>query len=385
MILQDLMRRYAIAVAVFIHFIALPSRGNTVALLIGNNSYQHAGALQNPQNDVRGIARKFNAEGVACDVVTDATKGEIEAALDRLRAASASASVVMIYFAGHGIEIGGENYIVPIEASAQSRSRLIEGTISVGEVLERLGEYGTSTRLLVLDCCRNDPFEGISGGLAEIKESSLPSNTMVVYSGAPGETVPDGSGENSPFAGHVIQNLVPGRSALNIFLSVAESIKGGQKPWMKYDGEMANLGSLITFPLLGKPLSTGEVNLSLLLRIIESRYQATMREYEQRRAANDPNWTRPSQSIADRGRQTVLDIARTYLPAGYFGPSGVESYIDTEIALAAGGIAPGDPHFLEAYCLAAGAIEGTLVNDILERSLGKAAAASWLEEHELEY
>lgn len=368
------------------HLAPPPVRGDTVALMIGNNAYQYAGPLRNPVNDVSGIARKFKEEGVAHEVVADASRGEIVAALNRLRTASVGASVVMFYFAGHGFEAGGQNYLVPIDA--RKGSSLIEDTISVGEILETLGECGTSTRFLVLDCCRNDPFAGVAGGLAEIEVSTLPPGVAIIYSGAPGKTVPDGRGDNSPFAAQVINNLVPGHSALHIFTSVAKSMEGAQKPWMQYDGALENMVPLCARPLLAGPLATGDVNLSLLLRIIENYGEATEREYEQRRLAQDPDWTGPSPALAKRARQRVLDIAKIYVPNDYYGPNGVAAYLDAEIALAVDGmtLGRGSRDELVSYCLALQTFEGVMVKGILTRALGsEESAVDWLGEHGLEY
>lgn len=305
--------------------LTLSARGDTVALLVGNNDYQFVGKLRNPIRDVNGIGNKFKGAGVRHEIVADATRTDMEEALDRLRLASMKASVVMFYFAGHGIEIEGKNYLLPTDVKRPaSSSGVATGAISLDQVLERLGQCGMSSRVLVLDCCRNNPFGNQPGGLARIKASSLPPDTVVMYSGAPGEAVSDGGvGGHSPFAKRVIENLVPGKSALTIFSTVATTIDARQKPWIKFDGEGEKFARLVLSPLMGQKLPEG-VNLRLLANFI-SVYQK-----------DDPLERRGySRPIIEEGIghqiKLIQSIAEVYFPADYFGSIGVLAYLEREM------------------------------------------------------
>lgn len=363
---------------------------DTAALFIGNNEYKHVVPLLNPINDVRGISKKFKSAGISHEVLVNASRSDMEDALDNLRLTAANAAVVMVYFAGHGIEVDGKNYLIPTGAELASESRLPDETISLDAVLKRLGECGTSSRFLVLDCCRNNPFasekwlKGYTGGLAPIEKSALPPDTVVIYSGAPGEAVPDGTGENSPFAAGVIANCVPGKSALNIFTTVAGSIKDGQKPWMRFNGELASLAPLVVTPLLGKPLPMGEVNLSLMLRIFETSGREIEEHFQQDKMQNSPAHMRWH---VGKMRQRVVDIAKVYLPAGYYGPAGVEAYLNAEIALMLKAQTEETVRnrALEVEGLAINTFEGNMVELIVKRALGKEAGAAWMQEHDFDY
>lgn len=374
--------------AIFVYWPMSLACADTVALMIGNNDYEHISRLRNPVNDTNSIAQKFKKAGVAHEVVTNATREEMEDALDRLRLASAGASVVMFYFAGHGIEVDGKNYLLPTGARIDSASKLETEAISLDRLLSRLGKCGTSSRVLVLDCCRDNPFArenwlaGYKGGLARIEVSALPPDTLVVYSGAPGKTVPDGAGDNSPFAKGVIENLSTGKSALNIFSSVATSIKSGQKPWMKFDGELAKLAPLVVTPLLGPPLEGGQVNLSLMLRIFEASGKEIEAHFQKDGMQNSPEHQR---WLVARMKQRLTDVSKIYLPEGYYGPRGLATYLDAEInlLLRQQTAQTAKERNLEIQVLAIEAFEGEMVKLIVKRALGEDKAAAWMEQNGL--
>ena len=382
--------RRLLMAAAFICFSFSFASADTVALLVGNNDYKHIRQLRNPINDVAGIGKKFKAAGVVHEVVTDATRGDMEDALDRLRLASTKASVVMLYFAGHGIELNGKNYLLPTGARLTSSSQLATEAISLDQILKRLGQCGMSSRFLVLDCCRDNPFVGekwlggYTGGLAPVEKSDLPSDTVVIYSGAPGKTVPDGVGDNSPFASEVITQLQSGKSAFNVFFSVASSIKSGQKPWLEFNGEFEQLGPLLIHPLLGKPLPTGEVNLSLLLRLFESSGQEIEDHFQKDGMQNSLSHQR---FYVARKTQLLRDLANIYMPDGYYGPKGMEAYLSAEVAVFVNQQEPdvARTRLLEMQALAMQTFEGEMVGMIVKRSLSEDKAAAWLEDNGFDY
>ena len=367
----------------------ISAQADTVALLIGNNAYEHAAQLENPINDVDGIGRVLKKGGLASEVVTDASKEDMEDALDRLRVAAGKATVVMFYFAGHGIEVDGKNYLVPTGATLASSDSVLKETLSLDQVLARIGKCGTSSRIVVLDCCRDNPFAdekwlgSYKGGLARIDPATLPPDTAIVYSGAPGKSVPDGEGANSPFAAKVIENLVPGKSPLSIFTTVASTIEGGQKPWIKFDGEGQMFARLVLSPLMGQKLPEG-VNLRLLTNYIST--------YNK----EDPPENRGfSRSVLYQGISAqiklIQSIAEAYFPADYFGSLGVSTYLRREMDLVANARnaelkARGEsvPEFLATESAEAKSSELTdiwweMARLVASRSLEGKALAAWLQ------
>lgn len=181
--------------------------GRRVALVIGNAKYRHAGLLENPVRDAELVAFTLRSTGFhSVTVKTDLTReGMIQALRDFARVAD-GAAWAMVYFSGHGIEFGGVNYMIPIDAQLLADRDIELETINIGQVLNTV-EGATRLRLLVMDACRNNPFAGqmrrtmasrsLGRGLARIEPEA---GTLVVYAAKHGEVALDGTGRNSPFA-----------------------------------------------------------------------------------------------------------------------------------------------------------------------------------------
>ncbi len=174
-----------------------------VALIIGNAQYLNTSPLENADNDanlVADSARKagFDEVGVALDQSVD----DFRLTLRRFREQADGADVAMIYYAGHGMEGQGENWLVPIDAELNSSFDLPFETINLNRLMETVA--GAQVRVVVLDACRNNPFanswragsRAVARGLAGIDVDDV----LVIYAAAPGQTASDGEGANSPFA-----------------------------------------------------------------------------------------------------------------------------------------------------------------------------------------
>ncbi|WP_156679250.1 caspase family protein [Sphingomonas profundi] len=174
-----------------------------VALVIGNGNYASVGPLLNPIADAGIVAdalRKVAFDSVT--VASDLDRGGFERALRAFRAQAAGAKVAMIYYAGHGVEDGGHNWLIPVDATLQSNFDLAYEAIDLDRVMEAVA--GAKVRLVVLDACRNTPFarrwpratRGMVRGLGEIAVDDY----LVIFAAAPGQTANDGMRINSPFA-----------------------------------------------------------------------------------------------------------------------------------------------------------------------------------------
>jgi hypothetical protein len=191
-----------------------------VALVIGNSAYQNATQLANPSRDANAISDLFRTAGF--DVVEtrlDLGNLEFKRVARDFTAAARTADIAVVYFAGHGIEVNGTNYLLPVDAKLASDFDVEDEALSLDRVMRAI-EPARRLRLVILDACRDNPFvrsmqrsvstRNLSGGLAKVEPVST--DTLVAFATRPGSTAEDGQGENSPFAAALIKNLtVPGR------------------------------------------------------------------------------------------------------------------------------------------------------------------------------
>jgi Caspase domain len=216
---------YAIAVA--LGLLCIPIWANAafadrrVALVVGNSAYQNAPVLPNPAKDARAIAAMFQQVGF--DVVSaqyDIKNLEFKRAIRQFEDAAADADIAVVYYAGHGIEIHGTNYLVPVDAKLASDRDAEDEAITLDRLIESV-DGAKRLRVVILDACRDNPFtrtmnqqragavRGISSGLGMIEPSGI--NTLIAYAAKAGSVAQDGNANHSPFALALLDNLfVPG-------------------------------------------------------------------------------------------------------------------------------------------------------------------------------
>jgi tetratricopeptide (TPR) repeat protein len=204
-----------------------------VALVIGNSQYRSVPVLPNPRRDAQAVAQALREDGFqTVMVVNDAGRDALRDALRRFRAEADKAEWALVYYAGHGVQIGKTNYLIPVDAKLADARDVQGETIAYGEVEAAVG--GASTlRIIVLDACRTDPFETqmarANPGRAVARGLSPPPETdagmLVVYSAKDGQVAEDGDGANSPFAAALVAQLkVPGREVRRLFDYVREDV-----------------------------------------------------------------------------------------------------------------------------------------------------------------
>ena len=188
-----------------------------VALIIGNADYSLQAKLANPTNDARSVAATLRSMGFD-DVVlaTDANLDDMRAKLRAFSKLSETADIAVVYYAGHGIEVGGANYLVPIGATLKS-DRDVEFELVPLDMVMRSVDGARKLKIILVDACRDNPFISkmdLSGsrsrsvgarGLARVEQA--PTNSVVVYAAAAGKTADDGRARNSPFASALIKHL----------------------------------------------------------------------------------------------------------------------------------------------------------------------------------
>ncbi|RTM11314.1 MAG: caspase family protein [Bradyrhizobiaceae bacterium] len=183
------------------------SAGNRVALVLANSAYQHAPPLTNPVNDGAVMAKTLKEAGFdVVDYRHDLSALETRRVLREFADATRTADIAVVYYAGHGIEVEGSNYLIPVDAKLERDTDVYDEALSLDRVLVAV-EPAKQLRLVILDACRDNPFgktmkrtvaaRGIGRGLAQVEPTSP--NTLIAYSAKAGFTAQDGDGANSPF------------------------------------------------------------------------------------------------------------------------------------------------------------------------------------------
>ena len=214
-----------------------------VALVVGNSTYAHIGRLPNPDNDARDMAAALRRLGFEVTTEFDADRAELTEALRRFTRQSAGADVSLVFYAGHGIEMDGVNYLVPVDARLERDVDVCFETVTVDDLL--VSTSGASLRLLILDACRNNPLarsmqrtaaiRSVSGGsFGDLNEDLLGDETLVAYAAAAGTTAADGRGRNSPYTSALLaqleQPLEIGLLFRRVRAQVLASTNGAQRP-----------------------------------------------------------------------------------------------------------------------------------------------------------
>ena len=233
-----------------------------VALVVGNSTYAHIGRLPNPDNDARDISSALRRLGFEVTTELDADREELTEALRQFTRQSAGADVSLVFYAGHGIEMDGVNYLVPVDARLERDVDVRFETVTVDDLL--VSTTGASLRLVLLDACRNNPLarsmqrtaatRTVSGGsFADLNEDLLGDETLVAYAAAAGTTAADGRGRNSPYTAALLSHLETpleiGLLFRRVRAQVLASTNGAQRPHEYH--------SLVSEHYLARTLATG--------------------------------------------------------------------------------------------------------------------------------
>lgn len=218
------------------------SAGRRVALVIGNGSYRSVDRLANPANDARLMARTLQASGftlVGDGPQLDLSKPQFDRLVQQFGRALQGADVALFYYSGHGMQVAGTNWLVPVDANPAGARDLDFQAVDANLVLRQMEGAGTRLNLMILDACRNNPFavRGVrasGGGLAEMR---APEGTLISYATQPGNVAADGGGANSPYTAALAAAMrQPGLDVFRVFnqvgLSVKEMTGGQQQPWL---------------------------------------------------------------------------------------------------------------------------------------------------------
>ena len=184
-------------------------RASRIALVIGNGHYPDANApLTQPINDARALTAALRSNGFDVDVVEDASKDDMNRAVNRLQSKIKADSVVMLFFGGYGVQVGRESYMIPVDAAIWKEADVRRDGLSIEQVLDVMKEQGARTKLVVIDASRRNPYErrfrAFSHGLAPI---SAPDNALILTSATPGKVADDSNGAHSVLMAELLGNL----------------------------------------------------------------------------------------------------------------------------------------------------------------------------------
>ena len=230
----------AVAATVVVTFASSASAQDRIALVIGNSSYETVAALDNPTRDAELIASTLEQIDFQVTLLIDATQIEMKQALSdfgrNLRNGGPD-TTGLFYYAGHGVQSFGNNYLLPVDVSLSDAADLDLQGVEAQSVLRQMASARNRTNFVILDACRNNPFEDMaefdSPGLAEMK---APTGTFLSYATSPGAVALDGLGQNSPFTTALAREMTrPGLPVEQMFkqvrVSVLEKTNGLQTPW----------------------------------------------------------------------------------------------------------------------------------------------------------
>ena len=247
-----------------------------IALVIGNSNYPSA-PLRNPRNDANTMASTLAGLGFEVKTLLDQRRvdmlREVRGFSERLKTEK---TVGLLYFAGHGMQARGKNFVIPVDADIRTEDEIEEQGIDLQFIVDRMGSAGSSSLILILDACRNNPFvaKGLrnASGLAAIDG---PPGTLVAFSAAPGKVAFDGEGDNSPYTKRVAEALsTPGIPVEEVFkrvrVGVLKDTSDKQVPWEN---------TALTRDFYFKPVEPGSAKVaSVLAPLEEDRYWAEIKE-----------------------------------------------------------------------------------------------------------
>ncbi|QOZ70595.1 caspase family protein [Bradyrhizobium arachidis] len=226
-------------------------RGTRMALIIGNGGYAHVKALPNPPNDARAVAKSLRDIGFTVSEGVDLDRAAMQKMTRDFLRDAARAQVALVYYAGHGVQVEGHNYLIPVDVELKPGANMTEAMIDMDAIMAGLDDQ-VRTNILIFDACRNNPMaqkvasagtnraiEGASGLAAPTSlgaGATLGAGTLIAFATAPGQVALDGEGANSPFSAALSRHIgTPGlevqQMLTRVRAEVVSSTKNKQVPW----------------------------------------------------------------------------------------------------------------------------------------------------------
>ena len=207
-----------------------------IALVVGNANYKTR-PLRNPRNDADDLSNALKASGFQVIDLRDATLQQMRNGVRQFGDRLINNDVGLVYYSGHGVEVKGRNYFIPVNADIMREDEIADQGLDVSLILEKMNTAGKGVNILIVDACRDDPFgrsfRSTSRGLAQM---DAPRGTIIAYATSPGKVASDGDGRNSPYTKNLVKAMQqPNKPIEQVFKevrrAVQEETKNQQTPW----------------------------------------------------------------------------------------------------------------------------------------------------------
>lgn len=211
--------------------------GNRVALVIGNSRY-HFSPLKNPANDARAMGKTLRRLGFEVEEKTDLGYFDMNKAVESFGKKLRNGGVGLFYYAGHGMQVNGANYLIPVDAQIEDENEVRFKAVDAGLVLAKMEQAKSDVNIVILDACRDNPFSrSFRSSIRGLASMDAPSGTFIAYATAPGKTAADGDGKNGLFTGELVKVLeTPAIPLEQVFKRTLRAVreKSGSKqtPWV---------------------------------------------------------------------------------------------------------------------------------------------------------
>ncbi len=303
-------RRLCSIVALFLSVSLLFAEEKRAALIIGNGAYTEIPKLNNPVNDAHDIAVVLKSLGFEVIERTDVDLEDMEQSLKSFKKLLPGLDVALFFYSGHGVQIQGENYLLPVGERFSSESTVRSRAVSVGQVLDIIRDAQVPTALIFLDACRDNPFTGWTrGGLRGLSVVKAPPKieTMISYATEPGETANDGSSRNSFFTSALLKSIQnPSYEIADLMrqvrADVMQATNGEQRPRIDIGLSKPFYFNLAHETVHPSIMSTEDKN-SKPLQQVES----------QSESENNATYIQP------KSQQSIVQNSPQSIPKGYFG------------------------------------------------------------------
>lgn len=235
------MKRLTLALFLILSMTAFAQSEKRLALVVGNADYVGKGnTLQNPVNDAKDVSAKLKTLGFEVTTVLNASMLEMDDAIDAFGRKAKGYDIALFYYSGHGLQSKGDNYMMPVDAELRSEADVRYKCTPLNLLLAKLEESECPMKLVVLDACRDNPFErswSRGSGSKGLSVVNAPKGTLITYATSPGRTAADGTGRSSPYTTAFLESLdIPNLSLSDFFdnvgTSVLEKTNDEQTPWI---------------------------------------------------------------------------------------------------------------------------------------------------------
>ena len=213
-----------------------PAKAQRLALVIGNGAYKDS-PLPNPVNDAADMARVLEASGFTVIKRENASLREMHLALREFGDRLGRTATGVFYFAGHGLQVRGRNYLLPVDADIAREDEVAFAALDLGAVMEKLDSAKNPVNIVVLDACRDNPFgKRLAPSAKGLAPVDAPPGTFIAYATAPGSTAADGKGRNGLYTHHLVREIEkPGAPIEEVFKAVRAGVRADSKslqvPW----------------------------------------------------------------------------------------------------------------------------------------------------------